>query len=282
MTMTMTCEQFEARLPDYLEGDLRGDERDAFERHVEACAHCRPILDDIKAIVASAGALGPIEPARDLWNGIEARISAAVIPLSSRRTVPLARGLAAAVVLMALTAGITYQLTASRDSGSATLASSQPPFTAAPAAKADQPTPAGPGPIVVGRTPQVATTLPAPAGLPNATARSAQRVPIDLAGDSEPTVRSVRNSSRAVNTAAIYDREIARLHAVIRTRRGELDPKTVAAIERSLSVIDTAIAQARAALASDPASRFLHGRLTDALDKKVELLRTTAMLPARS
>ena len=57
---------------------------------------------------------------------------------------------------------------------------------------------------------------------------------------------------------------------------------TVAAIERSLAVIDTAIAQARGALAADPASRFLHGRLTDVLDKKVELLRTTAMLPTRS
>ncbi|HET9004155.1 MAG TPA: zf-HC2 domain-containing protein, partial [Gemmatimonadaceae bacterium] len=97
MTNTMTCEQFEARLPEYMEGDLAGDEREAFERHAESCAHCRPILEDLKAIVASAGALGPIEPSRDLWSGIEARIGTQVVPLGSGRTMPLARTLAAAV-----------------------------------------------------------------------------------------------------------------------------------------------------------------------------------------
>jgi hypothetical protein len=268
----MTCEQFEARLPDYLEGDLTGDERDAFERHAEGCAHCKPILNDLKSIVASAGALGPIEPSRDLWSGIESRITAQVLPIASRRTIPLVRGLAAAVVLMAATAGITYQLT-KRDGQTA---------ATKPAVAISDPQTPGTGPVIVIKPPQLAANIPdTPAVSPNATSTPVRRSPQATLGG-EPAVSQVRNSGRTVNAAAVYDREISRLHSVIESRRGELDPKTVAAIERSLAVIDTAIAQARSALAADPASRFLHGRLNAVLDKKVELLRTTAMLPARS
>ena len=273
MTTTMTCEQFDARLPDYMEGDLAGDEREAFERHAESCAHCRPILEDLKAIVARAGALGPIEPPRDLWSGIEARIDTRVVPLGSRRPMPVARTLAAAVVLMAVTAGVTWQL-ARRD-----VRVEQP---AVAAASNDQPSPTGTtGPVIVTTPPQVASNEGTGSTSPRATVSTAKAVtPAPRSGDQ--TVQAVRNGGRTVNTAQLYDNEITRLHAVIQQRRGELDPKTVAAIERSLAVIDTAIAQARSALAKDPASRFLNGRLTDALDKKVELLRTTAMLPARS
>jgi hypothetical protein len=54
----------------------------------------------------------------------------------------------------------------------------------------------------------------------------------------------------------------------------------VAIIEKNLEIIDAAIAQSRAALARDPASMMLSEQLTHALDKKVELLRTAALLPA--
>lgn len=277
MTTTMTCEQFDARLPEYMEGELTGDERDAFERHAASCAHCRPILDDLKAIVASAGALGPIEPARDLWNGIESRIDTRVVPLGARRSTPFVRMLAAAVVLIAVTAGVTWQL-ATR--GSRTGQPAAAPQGVA-SASSDQGSPTGSGPLIVTTPPKVAVNDATPSAAPDggaitaAPAASAQR-------RGSVAATAVRNGTAAVSTAALYDREITRLHSVIEQRRGELDPKTVAAIERSLAVIDTAIAQARSALAADPASRFLHGRLTDALDKKVELLRTTAMLPARS
>ena len=277
MTNTMTCEQFDARLPDYMEGDLAGDERGAFERHAESCAHCRPILEELKAIVASAATLGPIEPTRDLWSGIEARIGTRIVPLGSRRPMPVARMLAAAAVLMAVTAGVTWQL-ARRDAsdGQRTVAA------AAASASNDQPTPTGTtGPVIVTTPPQVASNEGAASAQPRATV-SAAKAPAAAPRSGDQMVQAVRNGGRAVSTAQLYDNEITRLHAVIQQRRGELDPKTVAAIERSLAVIDTAIAQARSALAKDPASRFLHGRLTDALDKKVELLRTTAMLPARS
>jgi hypothetical protein len=83
-------------------------------------------------------------------------------------------------------------------------------------------------------------------------------------------------------TEPVYDREILKLRTIMKTRRSQLDPKTVAVLEQSISVIDSAIAQSRAALAMDPASGFLANQLNHSLEKKVELLRTAALLPART
>jgi hypothetical protein len=76
--------------------------------------------------------------------------------------------------------------------------------------------------------------------------------------------------------------EITRLRAIIAQRKPTLDTATVHVIERNLKVIDDAIAQCKQALQKDPASRFLMESLNDALDTKVQLLRTAAMLPART
>jgi hypothetical protein len=70
------------------------------------------------------------------------------------------------------------------------------------------------------------------------------------------------------------------LQAIVSQRKSRLDSSTVVVIERNLQIIDAAIEQSRAALAKDPASMLLSQQLSHALDKKVELLRTVAMLPA--
>jgi hypothetical protein len=76
--------------------------------------------------------------------------------------------------------------------------------------------------------------------------------------------------------------EIEQLQDVLQHRRGQLDPSTVKIVEDNLALIDVAVKQARAALQRDPASGFLTERLDNALQKKVELLRTVALLPSRS
>jgi hypothetical protein len=86
-------------------------------------------------------------------------------------------------------------------------------------------------------------------------------------------------SQRLIQT---YDTEIAQLDSAVLLRRGELDTTTVKIIEKNLLVIDKAIAENRAALAKDPHSRFLNEQLTRVLDQKVGLLRTAALLPART
>ena len=77
----------------------------------------------------------------------------------------------------------------------------------------------------------------------------------------------------------VYGREIDMLQKIVAQRKTQLDSSTIAIIEKNLQIIDAAIAQSRAALARDPASRLLSDQLTHALDKKVELLRTAALLP---
>ena len=86
----------------------------------------------------------------------------------------------------------------------------------------------------------------------------------------------------AVVLTLTFDREIARLRTILQQRRAQIDPVTISIIERNLKVIDDAIAQCRAALAKDPASRFLMESLNNALETKVELMRTAAMLPSRT
>ena len=69
------------------------------------------------------------------------------------------------------------------------------------------------------------------------------------------------------------------MRRIVQQRRGELDPATVAVLERNMRLIDDAIAQSRAALARDPRSRFLGEQLERTLDQKLDLLRTAALLP---
>ncbi len=81
---------------------------------------------------------------------------------------------------------------------------------------------------------------------------------------------------------AAYEGEIGTLRNIIETRRGELDSATVAVLEKNLKLIDQAISESKAALASDPASTFLADQVSRAYDTKLELLRSAAMLPSRT
>jgi predicted anti-sigma-YlaC factor YlaD len=65
-------------------------------------------------------------------------------------------------------------------------------------------------------------------------------------------------------------------------RRTTLDPETIAAVERSLATIDTAIAEARAALARDPGNGTISRLLASSYEQKVALLRRASELTPRS
>jgi hypothetical protein len=80
----------------------------------------------------------------------------------------------------------------------------------------------------------------------------------------------------------VYGREIDDLRQVLVERSAELDSATVNTVVRSLQAIDTAIAEARAALARDGSSPFLRDQLNRALQKKLGVLRTVALLPVGS
>jgi hypothetical protein len=77
-----------------------------------------------------------------------------------------------------------------------------------------------------------------------------------------------------------YDAAIAELEDALRQHRSELDPRTVAVIEKNLRIIDQATEQARRALAADPANPYLNGHLAAQLRLKVDLLRQATALVA--
>lgn len=73
----MTCGEVDARLDEYVDGALGPRDRAALEGHLAGCAACRAALADVRGLVAGARALPPrIEPPRELWTGIAARLTA--------------------------------------------------------------------------------------------------------------------------------------------------------------------------------------------------------------
>jgi hypothetical protein len=244
---------------------------------------CASLVRDLENIRKEAAALPDLVPSRDLWSGIEARIAAPVIPLKARPDKqrwmsPAWMGIAAAALIVA-TAGVTYTLTArslaSGNSGSVAQAGSG----AAPERLA-------PATVVATVEPgqeAESTTASNTAGNERANSRDTRVVANERersAGSGSVTAVSRNLGPQTPRSEALYSKEIAMLQAIVSQRKTRLDSSTVAVIERNLQIIDAAIEQSKAALAKDPASILLSEQLSHALDKKVGLLRTVAMLPA--
>jgi anti-sigma factor RsiW len=270
----ITCEAFDAALPDYLEGTLDDVARNALEMHLRECVRCAGLVKDIENIRREAAALPDLAPSRDLWEGIEARIAAPVIPFATRperqrRFAPAWMGVAAAALIVS-TAGITYKLTARSLAPEQRTAASttQTPSQTEPQANAGSiPEPTNTAPATAPQQLAGNSGGSAPTGVTQRTG-----VPARVASQTDQADRS--------QSEVIYGKEIALLQKIVSQRKTQLDSSTVAIIERNLEIIDAAIEQSRAALARDPASMMLSEQLTHALDKKVELLRTAALLPA--
>lgn len=62
-------------LHDYIDGTLSRDRRAALDEHLAACAACREELADLRDLLHAARALPrEIQPPRDLWPGVAARM----------------------------------------------------------------------------------------------------------------------------------------------------------------------------------------------------------------
>lgn len=246
----ISCDEFAANLGDLLDGNPPAALRDRMDAHRLDCADCQALATDLAAIKADAGRLPELAPSRDLWSGIESRIGAEVVelpvqaviespaayvaPVSPLATVRLAsraalwRSLAAASMLVAVTAGITW--------------------------------------TIAGRE----------------TAGVASTAPVTDSGYAA-AMQATRNT-RLVSSQALdetYDREIATLRQLVDANRAQIDSATLAIVERNLEVIDTAIAESKAALALSPNSAFLLERLTEAYDAKLRTLRAVAATAPR-
>lgn len=269
----LTCPELDERLGDYLEGALDDSTATAIELHLSGCAECRALVADFERITRSAAALPDLTPSHDLWPAIAQRIQAPVADLGAhavaKRRAQVAstswrrvRTGAMAAGLVGITAVTTYFLSqrapaaavAERPSTDTAAIAPAPSLAAAPATAESSATTNAQSPVA------------ASVGTPSA---------------GTPSTVSVNNAAR-LPARETYTSEISSLRGIVAERRDQLDPRTIAILESSIATIDSAIADARRALEADPASRFLSSQLNKALEKKLGLLRTVALLPSRT
>jgi hypothetical protein len=108
-------------LSEYLDGELSAGERIALDAHLQTCAECSALLDELRAVVAQARGLELLPPGHDLWPGIAERIGATAqrsgsIDLASRRresrrwSFSIPQLAAAAIALMTVSGGTAWLL----------------------------------------------------------------------------------------------------------------------------------------------------------------------------
>jgi hypothetical protein len=233
--MTMH-EQWTDRLSDYLDGELEPAERTDVEAHLRECTACSHVLNDLKRVVARAQALEARPPRTDLWPGVAVRIERTAQPRRYAFTFPQLA--AAAVLLMAVSGGVVWQMMNRSAESSRSAAQAERPAAAAQGVPRDA---------------------------------SADSNAANLSAD-QPAIAPVNFAD------AQYDAAVSDLEKALRTGRGRLDKGTIAIVEHNLLLIDQAIAQAREALVADPANTYLSGHLVEARRRKLDLLRRAAAL----
>ncbi len=87
----------------------------------------------------------------------------------------------------------------------------------------------------------------------------------------ETGVRALPASTGIVDDTV--DAQIRQLEQMLLAGETQLDPATIAVLRRNLLIIDQALAEARAAMRSDPANPYLNRHYANTVQKKLELLR---------
>ena len=231
-------------LNDYVDDRLTPHERHSVSEHISSCSRCRSEHDRIVSLLEDTRDLpDSVLPPEDLWTGIRASID--------RRK---------EIVLPTSTTSVTQgqQFQPSRPwwayrSLMAAAAVVLVVLSSALTAVILRPTSRSAPPDVV-LAPIAPNEAVAPATLP----------------------ASVRDAELG------YLRSIGELRSVLQAQRSVLRPETVDAVERSLSVIDAAIDEARKALLADPANETLVDLLKANYERKLDLLRRAADLGART
>lgn len=233
------------QLSAWLDGDLDPAVRAEVERHLAACAECRAVRADLEALRASAAAQAHVvaTPSTDLWPGIAARLA------GPREVAPPVTP----VVDRPAPTVVWYRRRFSVGLPELALAASL-----AAAVGGTLLWPRAPGTAGSDAAPAPATA-PVVAQLDSLDTDDARVTPVNFAD-------------------AQFDAAVTDLERVLREQRDRLDPRTVIVLERNLRVIDDAIAEARQALATDPANSLLNAHLAGARQRKLELLRRAALI----
>jgi hypothetical protein len=230
----MQCARYRASIQELADGTLGPIRRAELQQHLDECASCRRLADDLRLIADTAGSLGELPVPDGVWLQIagrlrqEGRVTAVAPVQTSHRYVGL---LALAATLVIAVGGAWLALVRGG--------------------------PAGPAP-----THQDASA------------------PASGNAASEDAVQGIAEEIRLAEEH--YQNAIRRLEEVanVDAKAGDstIDPQTAAVLQKSLSVIDQAIAESRAALRTEPQSAPARDSLFDALKRKVALLQDTVVL----
>lgn len=232
------------QLGDLADGALHGADEQAARGHLRQCADCSARLAEIGALAAGAAELPrDIAPPGDLWSDIRQE-------LTSRRTASAGgvamwptRHLAAAGIVIAIGSSALTALILRAPPTRQQEAAQRMDAVALPTRQVEQP-----------------DVQPAP---------SVEQPPVPL-------------PARLASAEVRYARSAGMLERTLAERRDSLAPSTVATVERSLRVADSAIAEARAALARDPANRALAALFASNYERKIDLLRRATELAPRT
>lgn len=225
------------RLSAYIDDDLTAAEAAALERHLATCDECRVTLDELRQVLAEARTLPQAGPGHDLWPGIAAAIAA------ERKQTDVLPLNAARRRRLSLESRFSFSV----------------PQLAAAAM------------ILMSVGAGAVWWLSGGAGAGTRTAAEASGVILHTATAPATDPRLV--STQPPADVDGYDADIAALERALAGSRDRLDPATIEVVERSLDAIDQAIADARAALESDPANPHLQRQLESTMQKKLALLR---------
>jgi len=230
------------KLSDYLDDELETAERAAVDAHLRTCADCSAVLNDLRRVIAlaQAAAVDVRPPQADLWTGVAGRIDRIRQP--RRISLTVTQLAAAAVLVAAVSGGLAWQFA--------------PPF-------------GGQGLRSETSAPDVARAFP---GSPDRGTRDGGKPAEAVAGTDRVAIVGVSLADDQ------YDAAVADLERALNQGRGKLDKATIAVVEQNLQTIDQAIAQAREALASDPANSYLSGHLMETRRRKLDLLRRATAL----
>ena len=237
--MTTPCEAFSASISELADGTLAPAERPRVEAHLDQCAACRGLLADLEAIRRDARQLPRVELPPALWT----RIS---------------EGLRAQGVTEQGVGGAGLKTGPSSNRTRWLAAAAAVVVLIVGGALATQMMKRGASPATM--TPPEPTPAPGPSGNANAA---------DLVESVEADLKTAEEH---------FERAIAGLEKIASADERTLDPQVAATLKKNLEIIDTAIAESRTALRSEPQSAPARVSLFEALRRKMSLLQDTIAL----
>jgi len=230
-------------LNDLVDGYLSREDAAAVSEHLTGCNSCAATYESLANLVASAGDLPEsVPPPEDLWTDLRKSVQ-------DRKEIvlPLSRSVPNDNF------GSTHPRRASRR------------MIAVLAVAA----------VVLIALSSGITALVLRKGTNDLAVQEPRRVPVQAAamGVLPPGFRQTENE---------FNRTIEELQLAVDTQRGQLSPETIRTVDRSLAVVDSAIAEARAALLADPNNQMLVDLLSASYQRKLDLLRRTSELGSRT